>query len=132
MQNTYAPPGTVPLVYLAGPYSQGDPVQNTHETVHLATALWESGLLVPVVPHLSLLWHAITPLPYEDWMALDLHLLAKCEAVYRLPGESPGADREVAYAEARGIPVLSDMRSLFAWALAWPSRTYAPNVEVDL
>ena len=46
------------------------------------------------------------------WMAIDLELLSKCDALIRLPGDSKGADIEVDYAMANGIPVYADMRLL--------------------
>lgn len=105
---------TRPLVYLAAPYTHGDPVANTHAVVTAATDLVRRGLCWPVVPHLSLLWHAITPLPYETWMAMDMALLARCDGVYRLLPDtpSPGADREIAEAHRRGIPVFTDRAAL--------------------
>lgn len=95
------------LVYVAGPYSQPDPVENTHRAVRFATALYEAsgGRLAPVVPHLSMLWHAITPMPYDVWIALDLAMVDHCDCMVRLPGASSGADGEVLRAHQRGIPV---------------------------
>ena len=106
----------LPLVYLAGPYQSPDPVWNTHAVVQLASRLYESGLVVPLVPHLTLLWHLIEPRPADYWYAYDLHLLRRCDAVLRLPGNSQGADVETAEAKARGIPVFHDEASLLDWA----------------
>jgi hypothetical protein len=39
-------------------------------------------------------------------------LLAHCDAVLRLPGESTGADRDVAIAAERGIPVYYDVEEI--------------------
>ena len=96
---------TRPLVYLAGPYTNPDPVHNTHNTIKHATRLYESGLYVPVVPHLSLLWHLVEPRPIDFWYQYDLAILARCDAVYRLQGPSVGADAEVKAAIAAHIPV---------------------------
>lgn len=94
-----------PLVYIAGPYSN-DPTGNTRIAIKWAEQL---ALLdvVPVVPHLSMLWDFYTPHPVEWWYAYDLAILARCDALFRLRGESAGADREVAFAHERGIPVFS-------------------------
>lgn len=116
MSAHHAPPGAIPLVYVAGPYSTGDPVQNTHAAARAATRLWNTRLVAPVVPHLSLLWHIITPLPYEDWLAIDMHMVARCHALFRLPGESSGADKEVAYALAHDLPVFTSFDALLDWA----------------
>lgn len=105
-----------PLVYLAAPYSNPDPVANTHKVVQTATAMVEAGIVTPVVPHLSLLWHAITPRPVEFWYAYDLLLLARCDAVLRFPGASTGADAEVAEAERLDIRVFTNVDHLYSWA----------------
>lgn len=92
------------FVYVAGPYTQGDPVLNVRAAVAAADELLNLGL-VPFVPHLSHLWHTISPKPYDAWIRLDLYWLRKCDALLRLPGPSHGADAEVAYAVDLGIPV---------------------------
>lgn len=106
-----------PLVYVAGPYTSPDPVENTHTTVKVADELLAGGV-APIVPHLTLLWHAITPKPYDAWLELDRQHLARCDALLRIPGPSSGADAEVALAWELGIPVFDDVTSLLAWAAA--------------
>lgn len=95
-----------PLVYVAGPYTRPDPVLNTRTACLLADQLVAAGAAV-FVPHLTLLWHAISPADVEEWYERDLAVLAHCQAVALLPGESTGADREVGFARARDIPVYS-------------------------
>jgi nucleoside 2-deoxyribosyltransferase len=107
-----------PLVYLAGPYSHPDPVANTNAVVALATELIDEGFVTPVVPHLTLLWHAIRPRPLDFWYAYDVALLRRCDALFRIPGESSGADMEVAFAESHGILVFHDRATLSEWASA--------------
>jgi len=100
------PPKTgPPLIYIAGPYTKPDPVENTHRIIEIADALWNTGV-IPVVPHLSLLWQLVRPRPYEDWLEYDLHLMARCDAVLRVRGASQGADREVCQACENGQPVI--------------------------
>lgn len=108
-----------PIIYIAGPYAKPDPVLNTHNTVKFATDLYEQGFCVPVVPHLSLLWHAITPRPHEYWLEYDLHIMHACDAVFRLPGESTGADGEVASANETGMRVFDNVDALKAWCEAF-------------
>ena len=98
-------------VYIAAPYSQGDPVLNTRAAIATADWLLERDF-VPFVPHLSMFWHAVSPKPYEEWLAYDNEWLQRCDCVLRLPGESHGADKEVALAESFGIPVFTDKESL--------------------
>lgn len=95
--------GRRPLLYLAGPYTHPDPVANTHWVVAVANVVYEKTAWVPVVPHLSMLWHAITPRPVEFWYEYDLHLLERCDAIIRLPGASTGADKEIAHADSVGV-----------------------------
>lgn len=94
-----------PLIYIAGPYTNPDPVENTHKAIRLATALCDSPTfgLHPVVPHLTLLWHAVTPKPLEYWYEHDMHLLHACHAIVRLPGKSTGADAEMEQAAKWGL-----------------------------
>ena len=105
-----------PLVYVAGPYTAPDPVANLNATIKLATRLYDSELVVPVVPHLSLLWHLVEPRPVEYWYEYDLHLLRRCDAVLRIQGASQGADREVKEAERLELPVFYNEKSLLDWA----------------
>jgi hypothetical protein len=105
-----------PLVYVAGPYSQPDPVENMNKAVHIANGLLATGEVTPYIPHLSGFWHAITPKPYDFWLAYDLEIMARCDAVFRFTGESAGADKEVIQAAEWDIPVFHDIDSLTAWA----------------
>ena len=60
--------------------------------------------LAPYVPH----WDALLFLPEGNWNAYlewDLEYVALMEALWRLEGESKGADLEVERAKALGIPV---------------------------
>ena len=91
-------------VYVAGPYTQGDVGENVHKAIKEAQRLIDNGH-VPFVPHLYHLWHLIIPGPYQQWIALDLEWLKACHALVRLPGDSAGGDKEVAFALERGIKV---------------------------
>jgi hypothetical protein len=85
-------------VYVAGPYRKPDPCANTRAAVDAADYLLSfRGLpfeIVPFVPHLSHLWHTMSPKPDQFWLDYDLHWLRHCDCVLRLPGESSGADKE--------------------------------------
>lgn len=73
--------------------------------IDIADALLEADV-VPLVPHLSLLWQLISPKPYATWLDYDRELLARCDAVLRVPGFSVGATLEAEFALRRGIPVI--------------------------
>lgn len=93
-----------PLIYIAGPYTCPDPVLNTRKAVAVAESVLALGG-APVVPHLTMLWHLISPKPVDEWYRLDLDVLEHCAAVVRFAGASAGADKEVAFAQNHGIPV---------------------------
>lgn|SRR5574337_595747 len=90
-------------IYVAGPYSK-HMVEGTRHAILMAEELRRRGHL-PFVPHLSLLWDLVCPSPYGEWLSYDLEWLSHCDAVFRLPGDSPGADQEVAQAKKLGLPV---------------------------
>jgi nucleoside 2-deoxyribosyltransferase len=97
-------------VYVAGPYT-ANPEKCTHDAILQGDVLISLGF-APFIPHLSHYQHALYPRDYEDWMKLDFEWVSACDVLYRLPGESSGADREVAFAKARGIPVVYSLSEL--------------------
>lgn len=107
------------LVYVAGPISKGDLLANCCRAHDAGIALLKAGFAV-IVPHGSCFWgnllmgrlpSAFVPevLPkgtvHEQWLAGSLELVRRCDCVVRLPGESKGADMEVALARELGKPV---------------------------
>ena len=92
-----------PLVYVAGPIT-GDPWGCVRRGTDAFRALREIGC-VPFLPQLSVLHEMVDPQPYETWLAYDFDVIRNCAALVRLPGHSPGADREVDFANGWGIPV---------------------------
>lgn len=93
-------------VYVSGPISS-DPLIGARLAILAGERLRRAGF-IPIVPHLSVLWQMIAPVPYEEWIAIDLAVLTRCDVLLRLHGHSPGAEREVAHAELNGIPVVYD------------------------
>lgn len=102
------------FVYVSGPYTVGDVAVNVRRAIEKANLLMEFGF-VPIVPHLSHLWHMIAPKKYEEWMAYDMQLLSKCDALYAMAGESIGRDLEVVEAERLGIPVFHNINKVLEW-----------------
>lgn len=99
-------------VYVAGPLRLGDERENLWRALAAAEALLRAGH-IPYVPHLNAIWHSVFPRPDEEWIAaIDLPWLRLCDAVVRLPGESAGADLEVAEAVRRGIAVYDGVEEL--------------------
>lgn len=98
-------------VFVSGPYSHGDVETNVRTAIQAADTLLEAGFL-PFLPHLSHYWEQVSQKPYETWMEIDFGWLAQCQAVLRLPGHSPGADRECDLAKQLGIPVVTRIEDL--------------------
>ncbi len=105
-----------PLVYVAGPYTHPDPVENTHKAIAVCDRLVLDDRVTPICPHLSLLWHIVKPHDIDFWYRYDLEVMARCDAVLRLFGASSGADAEVAAAYRHKIPVFRSIDVLYEWA----------------
>ena len=93
------------LVYVAGPYTHDDPVDNTRDAIFCGHALFDRGN-VAFVPHLSMFEHFVNPKPYTYWIERGIRCVEVCDRVVRLPGPSSGADKECEHAAALDIPVL--------------------------
>jgi hypothetical protein len=98
-------------VYIAGPYTKGDVAVNVRNAINAANELADLGF-APFVPHFTHFWHMLYPRPYEFWLELDNEFLPDCDAILRLPGESSGADKEVALATKLGLPIFYDVETL--------------------
>ena len=96
------------IVYIAAPYSNGNPAQNVHNVLKIADALIERGH-IPFIPHLSYYWHLVSPKPLSFWYDYDNVFLRMCDCVLRADGKSEGADKEVELARKLGIPVFYDV-----------------------
>lgn len=103
-----------PLVYIAGPYTHPDPVQNTHRAIREGMRLRETHQVAVLIPHLNLLADMVEPRPVDYWYQWDLDQLGSCDVLYRMPGLSTGADNEVAYAIEHDIPVVYNDDGLLA------------------
>jgi len=100
-------------VYVAGPYSKGDPVINVRTAIDAANRLLELGY-APYIPHLTMFWHLVYAQPYEKWLELDFEWIKQCDILLRLPGESSGADREVVVALENGLDVYYSIEDIIA------------------
>lgn len=108
------------MVYVAGPYTNPDPVINTRRAIDAGMDIYKTGAGIPLIPHLTMFVHLLHPnADVEFWYEYDLHTLERCDAVLRLEGASSGADREVAYARRLGIPVFEDGMELELWCQVW-------------
>lgn len=98
-------------IYIAGPLSHGDVYQNVLNAQEAANRLLDAGFS-PFVPHWFYHLARTNPRDYEAWMAIDQAWLKVADGLIRIPGYSPGADREEAYATQHGIPVFHSLEAL--------------------
>jgi hypothetical protein len=101
------------VVYIASPYTVGDPVLNVRQSLQIAEELYAEGFL-PFAPLLCHLWHLAYPKPYEYWTGYSLEWVKRADYVLRMRGESRGADAEVALAAELHIPVFLSLSDLIA------------------
>ena len=96
-------------VYIAGPlYRSGHQDRNIHNALQVAEEVNKydgDEEMVPFVPHLYFFWHFWHGYPPEYWLRMDKAWLAKCDAMIRIVGESPGSTLEEGWAAELGIPV---------------------------
>ena len=98
-------------VYIAGPYTIGDPARNVRAQIDCAHDLLERGYN-PHIPLLNHYVHIVHPRAYYEWLSVDLEWLLLCDCVLRLKGRSEGADYEVKIAREHHIPVFFDIETL--------------------
>lgn len=91
-------------IYVAGPYTRGDVDENVRNAITVGDKLRALGH-TPFIPHLSHFWHLIIPHDYQYWMDYDIEWLMECDAVFRIEGDSKGADIEVHIAELYDMPI---------------------------
>lgn len=105
-----------PFVYLASPYSFGRAVDNIRQHCGMFDKLMSDDVVIPFAPLLSHFQSLMFPRTYEAWMSYDLEILSRCDAMFRQPGESAGADREEAAMTKAGKPVFHTLHTLYDWA----------------
>lgn len=104
-----------PMIYVAGPITKGDHPVNIRNGVDAMAKLLRMGF-VPFVPMLDFLVRLVHPdLGYEDFLDYDFQVIARCDAVFRIPGDSAGADREEKFARENNIPVFYDYATMQDW-----------------
>ena len=96
-------------IYIAGPLTLGDRSTNVHRGIEAGIKMIKDGM-VPFIPHLNDQFFTVDAETEKwstrDWLdKYDLPWLEVCDALYRLDGESEGADLEVRYAEEHDIPI---------------------------
>ena len=126
---------TTPLMILiAGPYRSGtgdDPVLLRRNLDRLEEAAWpifQAGHLPMIGEWVALpvlasagVTDVAHPLAADVMYPTAERLLARCDAVLRLPGESRGADQDVAIARERGLPVYTSLAEVPGVTVAAPA-----------
>lgn len=103
------------LIYLSGAISKGDQFRNVQKAIDAFNQCLDIGIAAHC-PHFTAFAHMTRPRSHNEWMKLDLEaVLPRCSAVWRLPGESIGADLECREAERLGIPVFQSFTELLHW-----------------
>jgi hypothetical protein len=98
-------------IFISGPYTIGDVAQNVKRSMDVANDLIELGY-APFCSHLTHFLHINKYQRYEKWLEIDSAFLEVCDAVFRMEGESKGADMEVGLAKKLGIPVFYSLEGL--------------------
>lgn len=102
-------------VYIASPYNIGDKEKNVHRAIEAANTLWKLGLC-PYVALLNHYWNKLTPKSEEEWLKMDFQWLDSCSILWRLPGKSVGAEKEIRYAKMMKIPVAYSLKEVLDFA----------------
>ena len=123
------------LILIAGPYRSGtgdDPVLLRRNLDTLETAAWplfRAGHLPMIGEWVALpvlasagVTDVAHPLAADVMYPTAERLLERCDGVLRLPGDSRGADQDVAIAQRRGIPVYTSLDEIPGVAAAAPAQ----------
>lgn len=127
---------TKPFVYVASPYTKGDPCVNAQFQARIFDQMLNDGVVIPYIPLWSHFQHSVLPRPYKDWIEYDNCIMPRVDALVRLNveftwpdgtlytcSESSGADNEVKLATSLGKPCFTDIETVYAWARSWTSVT---------
>ncbi len=103
------------LVYIAGPMTIGPREENMRRAFEAAEEIWKLGF-APFCPQLSFVYDDMFKHTWEEWLVYDEFIITLCKAVFRIDGESKGADREVEFARERFIPVFFTIGAFDIWS----------------
>lgn len=99
-------------VYIAGPYTFPNPEDNVKKHIEKFNELVDLGYC-PIAPVIHSHYANLKKSRhYDKWMELDKELLKLCNVLYRIPGDSPGAEQEISWATSLGIPIVFNNEEL--------------------
>ncbi len=95
--------------------------QNVRRAEELSLEAWKTRRIAPICPHAMCRFYD-GELPHEVWLAGDLEVISRCDAVLVVPGseDSRGTRAEVAFASSAGVPVFYSLDELVAWVEKHP------------
>ena len=103
-------------VYVAGPITKGGVNKNVRNGIEWGAQMLRDGL-APYIPHLNTFMFGNSASgQLNGLLEWDIEWVAVSDAVFRLPGESKGADIEVEKAREAGIPVFYNYPLLLEFA----------------
>lgn len=110
------------MIYVAGPITHNF-IGGLIDACDIGMTLVEMGH-VPYLPQtlmLMVLRHGTTDLEvgsplYEMWLKFDFLVIDRCDALFRLPGLSIGADREVEYAKGQGKLIFDSVADVLSYS----------------
>ena len=95
-----------PVIYISGPITKGDREHNFRQAAEAQEALMYAGFS-PINPMLTMAHPNAWEIHHDLWLACDLEIVERSDAVLRLPGISVGADEECEHAVQCDIPVFN-------------------------
>lgn len=111
------------MIYVAGPMTHNF-IGGLIDALDVGAALIEMGHVI-YLPQVYMLMDVRktgttdlapgTPV-YEAWMDYDFKVIDKSDAVFRLPGSSTGADREVIYAKGQGKLIFDSVVDVLSYS----------------
>ena len=105
-------------VYIAGPLGKPRTErrgQNIRKAVNAGLELIQVGF-APLIPHLTGYADPDDKLGREAWLEVCHAWVKAADALLRIPGDSPGADMEEAWAKEAGVPIFTEIASLVKWS----------------
>lgn len=109
------------VIYVSGQITGGGKIKsrlkmkkNVMKAISIGYSLLKLGYY-PIIPHLDYMfaWHPRAKnITWEEFLDWDLGVIRNCDAVYRIKGDSAGADIECRFAKRKHIPVFHSFKAL--------------------